>query len=254
MELERKDSINVSLQDINSLNIIINDANCLGDFMNDVCQQLEQDGIKFTYTTDCKDIDVNDAVVITLDQQYMAGPGTVIFAPLENERFGNSDALALAAKSAFYEKGFQVESVACGQMGFRQKEDGTVSKRVPTATEEAIRDYTDASYVTISFGTNNNVHLVTESIKGTLVRYCSFLANDYGNTDLIYCVENGQNFDNVADILNSTSEQISAYNDTNNSDILLAGEPIINPVVESMREFDPYVVTDISDQFSFGTK
>ena len=83
--------------------------------------------IKFTFTRDSENIDVDNAVVITLDQEYMAGPATVVFAPLENGRIGNSDALALAAQKAFYEKGFLVDGILCGQMGFRENEDGSVT-------------------------------------------------------------------------------------------------------------------------------
>ena len=103
---KQEDPINISIEEVNSLNIIINDNDCREEFINSVCEELDKDGIKFTFTRNGENIDVDNAVVITLDQQYMAGPGTVVFAPLENERLGYSDALAIAAQKAFYEKGF----------------------------------------------------------------------------------------------------------------------------------------------------
>jgi hypothetical protein len=102
---KQEDPINISIEEVNSLNIIINDNDCREEFINSVCEELDKDGIKFTFTRNGENIDVDNAVVITLDQQYMAGPGTAVFAPLENERLGYSDALAIAAQKAFYEKG-----------------------------------------------------------------------------------------------------------------------------------------------------
>lgn len=246
IEPTQKDPINASLDDINSMNIIINDADCMGEFMNSVCQELENDGIKFTYTNNCQNIDVDGAVIFTLDQQYMAGPNTAVFAPLENGRLGNSDALALAVEKSLYEKGFLVDKIACGQIGFRENEDGTISERVPTATEEAIGDYTDASYVTVSFGTSNNhVGAVAHAIEGALTRYYSYISSNYGNNDLIYCVEPGQDYNDVANILGTTSDMIDIYNNMVSSDILLTGETIINPNVGEIREFNQSVSTNL---------
>lgn len=243
----QKEPISVSLADINNLNIIINDADCMHDFVNSVCQELETAGIKFTYTSDCRNIDSDGAVVITLDQQYMAGPGTTVFAPLENGRIGNSDALALAAEKSFYEKGFIVDGIACGKMGFRENEDGTISERVPTATEDAMGDFTDASYITISFGTGDTpAGLVAEAIQSTLIRYCSYINSNYDNQDLIYCVEDGQDYDDVANVLGTTTNMIDFYNDTADESLLLPGETIVNPVVGEIKEFDQNVSTSIS--------
>ena len=89
--------------DPTSMNIIINDNDCSDSFFTEVCSILIEEGIVFSTTKKCNGIDVDGSTVITLDQQYMAGPATVIFAPLQNCRIGNSDALALAAERAFYE-------------------------------------------------------------------------------------------------------------------------------------------------------
>lgn len=241
LESKQEDPINVSLEEVNAMNIILNDSNCMDDFMNSVCEQLDRDGIKFSYTKDCKDIDVDGAVVITLDQQYMAGPGTVIFAPLENGRNGNADALALAAEKAFYEKGFLVDGIACGQMGFRENADGTVSERVPTPTEEAFDENTDASFVTISFGTSsNNVELVANAIEGTLTRYCSYVKNSQVSDDLIYCVEADESIDDVAKYFGTTTDDIN-----NKEEIILPGDTIVNPKVSNIREFKQNVPTNL---------
>ena len=246
MEPTQKDPINVSLEEINSLNIIINDADCLNEFINSVCQELETDGVKFTYTKDSENIDVDGAVIITLDQLYMAGPGTAVLAPFKNGHEGNSDALALAAQRAFYEKGFLMSGIACGKTGFRENEDGSISERIPTPTEEAVGDYTDASFVTISFGTSNTPpRLVASAIEATLTRYYSYVNDNYMIPDLIYCVEDGQSYEEIASILGSTVEVVDKYNKTIDESMLLVGEAIINPVVGEIREFNQSVPTNL---------
>lgn len=243
---EQEDPINVSLEQINSLNIIINDNNCREDFINSVCEELDRDGIKFTFTRDSENINVDNAVVITLDQQYMAGPATVVFAPLENERIGNSDALALAAEKAFYEKGFLVDGVACGQMGFRENENGTVSERIPTETESLISKDKNTSFVTISFGTQNtHAGLTASSIEAMLTRYYSYINAGYGQEDLIYCVEEGQDYDDIGNILDADPDTLDNFNDTSDESLLLTGETIVNPVVLQRREFNKHVPTNL---------
>ena len=242
----QEDPINVSLEEINSLNIIINDSDCGENFINSVCQELDNDGIKFTYTKDCKNIDVDNAVVITLDQKYMAGPSTVIFAPLENSREGNSDALALAAQKAFYEKGFLVDGIVCGQMGFRENDNGSVSERVPTPTEEAISKDKNTSFITISFGTQNtHAGLTAASIEAMLTRYYSYISSEYGQEDLIYCVEEGEDYEDIAEKLGTTSSTLDLYNDTTDESLLLTGEAIVNPIVDERREFNQKVPTNL---------
>ena len=243
---EQEEPINVSLEEINSLNIIINDSNCSESFITSVCEELDKDGIKFTYTTDCKNIDVDNSVIVTLDQQYSAGPSTIVIAPLENGRLGNSDALALAAKTAFYEKGFLIDGIMCGQFGFRENENGTISERVPTETEEAIGQDKNTSFVTISFGTQNtHAGLTAASIEAMLTRYYSYINGEYGYEDLIYCVEDGEDYGSIADKLGTTSSLLDLYNDTADESMLLTGETIINPQVENRREFNKHVPTNL---------
>ena len=243
---KQEDPINISIEEINNLYIIINDNDCREDFINAVCEELDNDGIKFTFTRNGENIDVDGAVVITLDQQYMAGPGTVVFAPLENGRLGYSDALAIAAQKAFYEKGFLIDGIACGQMGFRENENGTISERIPTETEAAIGKDKLSSFITISFGTQNtHAGLTAAAIEATLVRYASYLKSEYGYEDLIYCVEDGQTYTDISPILGVEADAIDSYNETSDSSLLLTGETIINPNVAYRREFNKHVPTNL---------
>lgn len=242
----QKDPINISLEEVNGLNIIINDNDCREEFINSVCEELDKDGIKFTFTRNGENINVDNAVVITLDQQYMAGPATVVFAPLENARLGYSDALAISAQKAFYEKGFLVDGIACGQMGFRENNDGTISERIPTETEAVIGKDKISSFVTISFGTQNtHAGLTAAAIEATLTRYASYLKSNYEYEDLIYCVEDGQTYDDISYILGVDSDALDGYNETSDSSRLLVGETIVNPNVSLRREFDQHVPTNL---------
>lgn len=243
---EQENPINVSLEEINSLNIIINDNDCREDFINSVCAELDRDGIKYTFTRNCENIDIDNAVVITLDQQYMAGPATVVFAPLQNNRMGNSDALALAAQRAFYEKGFLVDGIACGQMGFRENDNGTISERIPTEAESSIGTDKNTSFVTISFGTQNtHAGLTASSIEGMLTRYYSFITAGYGTEDLVYCVEDGEDYSDIAEKLDTTSSALYRYNGSPDESILLTGDALVNPIAAKIREFDKHVPTNL---------
>ena len=247
--------INTSLDDINSLNITINDDNCMGDFMYSVCQQLDNDGIKYSFTSDDEDISVNDSVVITLDQQYMAGPGTVVFAPYKNGGNNDSDALALSAQAAFCHNGFLMDNIACGQFGFRENEDGSISERVPTSTEDIVGTNNSTSYVTISFGTNNiDASMVAKSIEETLARYCSYISSRDSYADLIYCVESGDDYDSISNKLGIDANRLDEFNDTIDESMLLTGETIINPVVQKINEFNKNTSVSVTTNINSSKK
>ena len=161
-----------------------------------------------------KNINVNGAVVISLDQQYISGPGMAVIAPYENNRNGNSDALALAVSTGFDELGFLVSDIQCGKIGYKELEDGTVVEKIPTESEEAINANNDTSCVTICFGTNNtNPELVGKAIKLSLARYINYLSNENSFSDLIYRKEVGDSIENVASITgNSISNIIKSFN------------------------------------------
>ena len=133
-------SSNISSDEINDMNIIINDSDCSDKFFNDVCDVLIKDGIEFSTTKNCVDINKDNCTVITLDQQYSSGASTLIFAPYNNTRLGNSDSLAVAMKTAFDQNCFFVDNILCSQVGFEQDSLGNVRYNVATDTEKAIED------------------------------------------------------------------------------------------------------------------
>ena len=109
----------VSINDINALNVIINDNDCSDIYTENICQELEKRGLKFSFTRENEGINVNDALVITLDQQYYGGPGVVVLAPYENEGNNVSDALACAIEKEFSEDGIKMDGIFCGRTGYR---------------------------------------------------------------------------------------------------------------------------------------
>lgn len=222
--------INVSLEEINSLNIIINDNNCSNAFFDAVCDKLIEDGIKFTAVSNNDGIEKEADVVITLDQQYMAGPDTIIIAPYENNNKNKSDALSLALNTSFDEYGFFMAPIVCGVSGYRETEYG-VSERIPTSTEENVHENT--SYATISFGSLNvNPELTVSGIESGLVRFYSYIKNFNNNDDLIYRVEHNETLEDVKLKLDDSN-----IKGTNN---VLENQTIINSNVKNIPEFNKF--------------
>ena len=231
-------SVDVSLDEVNSMNIILNDDDCSDSFFQDVVSQLQEDGLEVTTTQGGDGINQNNATVITLDQQYSAGEGTIIFAPYDNARVGHSDSLALSMQAAFQQNGFLADEISCAQTGYHVDEEGNVQYYVPTPTEEQIEEGYDTSFVTISFGTQNqNAEWVAKSIENGLARQNYHLNSDDNQTDLIYRANSGDSIDGVSDYFGTTPSKVRQFNEmavTNFSD----SQTVVNPSVEDMPAFE----------------
>lgn len=240
--------ISIALDDVNQLKIIINDYDCSNTLFQDVCEQLNYDGVSFTPTQKGIGVNVEKGVVFTLDQQYVSGPNTLILAPQENSRSGNSDILSLATNAAFYEKGFFTREISCGKVGYRETEDGEVLERIPTETEEMIEKDSDTSFVTISFGTQNvNAELVASGIENALARYVSYISNGSNKErDFIYRVEPKDTLDSVAKHYDSTISEINSSNNRHYDDMQIStDQTIINPKASTVKEFDPHIPVNL---------
>ena len=232
--------IDISVQQVNDLNLIINNSNCSESFISGVTAELDRDGIAYTLTENENGIDVNGAVVISLDQQYISGPGVVVLAPYENDRAGNSDALALAVTTGFDECGFLVGDTQCGKIGYKELDDGTVVERIPTETEDSINTYNDTSFVTICFGTNNtNPDLVGKAIKLSLARYVNYVTNENVSSDLIYRKETD---DTIEDVAKKTNNSIV---DVSDDGILPDDTVVVNSVVKKLDSFDKTITINL---------
>ena len=230
--------LEVSSDEVNSLNIIINDNDCSDAFFNDVCNKLREDGLEFASTTNNKGINQDNCTVITLDQQYSSGVSTLIFAPYDNTRLGNSDSLSLSMQSAFLQNGFFADNLSSGKLGFRENENGEVIYLVPTETEEAIDSNNNTSFVTISLGTNNsNAEWVAKSIENGLARQVYYLNNFDSDTDLLYRSGDNEDIEVVAKHFDSTVHDLNLYNNLNGSETL-NHQVIVNPRTCYMNVFD----------------
>lgn len=240
-----EDAVKGTVDEINNLNIIIDDGDCSDTFMEEVYNELENDGIKFKKSNKGNNINTDNSVVITLDQQYISGPGVLVIAPSNNNRDGNSDALALAMDTALYEKGFLTDGIECGIRGFRE-EDGKVVNRIPSKTEDSISKDKNTSFVTISFGTENiNSELVVEAIENGLTRYNSYIQTN-SKEDLIYRAMDDDDINKYAEMFNTTAERIRLTNKIT-GEVVPVDTTVKNPRVDLIRQFNKSVPVDLEN-------
>lgn len=240
-----EDAVEGDLDQINKLNIIIDDGDCSDAFIAEVHDELEKDGIKFKKSNKANNINYDNSVVITLDQQYVSGPGVLVIAPRDNKRIGNSDALALAMDTALYEKGFITDGIECGVRGFRE-EDGRVVNRVPSKTEDKINKKYNTSFVTIAFGTDNiNAELVVEAIENGLTRYNSYIQTN-SKEDLIYWASDDTDINMYAEMFNTTAERIRLTNKIT-GEVVPVDTTVKNPRVDLIRQFSRNVPVNLKD-------
>lgn len=234
--------ISISIDSINEINIIINDSDCSDTFFDDVCSYLSRQGLLFDITRNCVDIDEDDYTIITLDQQYNSGFGSLIYAPFDNTRLGDSDSLALAMKAAMEQEKIVVDDIISGRVGFRREENGNISTIIPTEAEEKIDSDKSTSFVTISLGTQNpSVEMVAKSILNGLMRQKYYLDNYDSHTDLLYRADAGEKVTIVADYFGATDQDLIEFNEINNAEALEA-QTIINPDVKNIGAFNPTIV------------
>lgn len=229
---------NIEKNQINNLNIIINDCDCSDTLFESVCSCLRDDGIVFQQSMNNAEINNDDCVVVTLDQQYTSGTNTYIFAPFDNTRIGNSDSLALSMQTAFKQNGFLSDEILCGVIGYRENPDGTISSILPTKTEEMIDTSKDTSFITISFGTDNvNPEWVAKSIENGLCRYCDYIDGYDVQTDLIYRSSPGENTEDVANYFGVSNTDLCMFNKIDSSNSLHT-QTIINPIAQNIEPFN----------------
>lgn len=231
-------STNISTEDVNNMHLILNDDDCSDTFFQGVVDQLREDGLSFEVTSGGEGINQNNSTIVTLDQQYSAGPGTIIFAPYDNARVGESDALALSMQAAFQQNGFFADDIICGKSGYQVDDDGNVQTTFPTNTEELIDEGYDSSYVTISFGTQNqNPEWVAKSIENGLARQNYYLKENNSQTDLIYRANSSDVIDNVAGYFGTDASHLKKYNHLDDG-TFRDSQTIINPNVDGIASFD----------------
>lgn len=232
--------------DVDELNVIINDCDCSDNLFDNVCDKLRDDGIIFKQSRNNEEVNYDNSIVITLDQQYVSGADTFIFAPYDNARIGESDSLALSMQTAFKQNGFLSDDILCGVIGYRENEDGGVTGIIPTKTEEAIDSSKDTSFVTISFGTDNvNAEWVAKSIENGLARFVDYRNNYDTQQDLIYRADVGQSADDVANYFGTSFEDLCSFNKLESKQ--LNAQTIINPVAGNTEPFNKITIYNIGN-------
>ena len=238
---QASESIQVSIDDVNDLHIIMNDSDCSNSFFDDVCSYLSSKGLNFDITRNCVNIDEDDYTIITLDQQYNSGFESIIFAPYDNTRLGDSDSLALSMMAAMKQNGIIVDGIISGKVGFRKDEAGNISTIIPTESEEKIDSGKSTSFVTISLGTQNiTAEMVGEAIMSALMRQRFYLDHYDNHTDLLYRSDSGEDVSMVAQYFGSTVGELADVNSLKDSNILEA-QTIINPNIREISPFNPII-------------
>ena len=225
--------------------IIINDDNCSDIFFDSICNYLNDSGVYISISKKGEDINYNNAIVITLDQQYYSGEGVVLFAPSTNIREGNSDSLVLAMKSALLSKKIPVTKILGGKRGYFNDENGNLISTIPTNTETKIDSNYDTSFVTISFGTDlDNTNLIGEIILDCLSRFKSYLDSSNLGNDLLYFTSGKESIQDIAKYFGVSDGELKNYNNISDSSNIPQGTVIINPMVETINEFSADVVEE----------
>lgn len=252
--IQNNANIEVPIQSINDLSIIINDHECSDSFFEAVCNRLDEKGVQYSISHLGNDINVDHSVVVTLDMQYCGGDHTMIFAPYDNARLGQSDSLSLAMYAAFLQNRFTIKELSNGKIGFREDEEGRKRGIVPTETEEIINPSFLTSFVTISFGTGvSNPSIVADSIINGLARFKYYLDYCDFNTDLVYRSSPNDKVEVAAKYFGVSNHELVTYNHLDDP-YTLNGDVIINPLVGTVEAFKLNHSFSINNELEIGHK
>lgn len=227
----------ISSNILNDFNIVLNDNNCSDNLFYEICEYLTNDGIKFATAKGELNINKDNTVIITLDQQYNSGSNIIFFAPYNNTRLGSSDVLTIAMKSAFDTNNSVKNDIMCGKLGFEDN-NGNVNYMIPTETEKLIDDDLEVSFVTISLGTTYvDSKKIAKNIESGLLRFCHYINDNDKNADLIYRADSTDSVDEVAKYFNSSASELIKYNNIINNSFSKS-QAIVNPYIQYIDAFN----------------
>lgn len=225
------------ISSINNLNIIINDADCMNSFIDEVCEKLKRFGIFAKTTRNCEGIDIDDACIITLDQQLNSGAGIVLVGAYHNNlKNDKSDCLLLCSKAGFENCGFNVDNIVCGIRGYRE-DNNSVTIRIPSKTEELTKK--SSCFVKIALGTEaRDSSLVADAIVNSLSRFSNYVES-LRVCKYIYRGTDKLNFDKLVEIFDADGEDINKINGFNyNNNLISIDFAYISPKVETISQYD----------------
>lgn len=196
----------ISIDDINNLNLIINDNDCGNAFFHKLCDQLSDKGLQFTISKQNNNLMYENATVITLDQQMIAGEGVAFIGPQHAATANHSEALLKAMQITFEKSGWDTEAFS-GVMQYVSSNSNVVYHAVPSETENVVLP--DSTYVTVSFGTMPDgfgIDTIAEDLLISLARYQNYIKQNSEITTI-------ETFDDISISLNDNHylfhEQIS---------------------------------------------
>lgn len=178
-------TVEVSIDDINDLNLIFNDNDCGNAFFSEVCESLKDKGLQFTTSKQNDNLIYENATVITLDQQMIAGEGVAFIGPCQAGTANHSEALLKSMQMTFHQRGWDTDSLA-GVMQYVPYNEEEIYNAVPSDTENAVLP--DSAYITVSFGTmpeGFEVEKVAEDTLLSLARYQHYLEYDSKNVTVV---------------------------------------------------------------------
>lgn len=178
-------TVEVSIDDINELNLIFNDNDCGNAFFNEFCETLKRQGLQFTTSKQNDNLMYDNATVVTLDQQMIAGESVAFIGPCQAGTANHSEALLKSMQMTFHQRGWDTDSLA-GVMQYVPYNDEEIYNVVPSKTESSVLP--DTTYITVSFGTmpeGFKVEKVAEDTLLSLARYRHYLEYDSENVTVV---------------------------------------------------------------------
>lgn len=234
-----EDGYSVPISNINSYKVIIDDNDCSDVMFREICSYLSDQELQFVISRGGKDINYDNSIVVTIDQQYSSGDETKIFAPCDNTRGGYSDALALAMKASLEREYIRTDDIVCGKHGYHQDDDGVIHKYSLTETEKKISKINDSSFITVSLGTQcANAKEVAVAIKNGIARFIHYINSHSNAIDLIYRCNESDTLENIANYFNVTTSELVSNNHIKTNHFFDA-QAIVNPGARNVDSFNP---------------
>jgi hypothetical protein len=229
--------LTVSVDRINDESLIVlHNSNCDEKFFNAVCEYLKLTDLIFITGNDTKAMKAKRGIVICLDQKYNVGKHTMIFAPFDNDRNGDSDLLTLSMKAAFDRNDFEVNDIRSGKVNINDEKDKLAVTYEPFQSEIDIEPERNVSLTTIAFSFYDLVSPkdIAISIYYGILRYYYYLDNVLDTYDLIYRARTNENISDISEVFACNKDEILRYNKLT-SDVIDSPQVLINPIVEKQK-------------------
>lgn len=237
MSINADCELTTSIDKINDSELIIlHNSNCDEKFFIAVCEYLKCTDLIFITNRDTEQVKCNRGILISLDLDYNIGNHTMIFAPLDNDRKGNSDLLTLSMYAAFNHRDFEVNGIHSGKVDIGDGDENYTVTYERFNCEEDIEPARNISMTTIAFCIYDvfSVKDIARCILDGILRYEYYLDNIHNNDDLLYRAHTNENIKDIADVFNCDKKQLASYNQLD-EEVTSSPQVLVNPVVEKQK-------------------